>query len=114
VFASNDVMAVGVLSTLRDAGVRVPEDMAVTGFDDIPLARHLSPPLTTVHVDNAELGARAVARLVAALAKGAQGESIQRAESETLPATLVVRRSCGAGERTLAHAMPPPDEPPPD
>src|SRR5262249_54049321 len=48
VFAANDYMAIGVMGALSDAGVRVPEDIAVVGFDDIPMARYLNPALTTV------------------------------------------------------------------
>ena len=62
VFAANDNMAMGALTALRDAGLRVPEDVAVAGFDDIPLARHLG--LTTVRVRIAELGERALERLI--------------------------------------------------
>jgi len=60
-FAANDDMAIGAVQALRRAGVRVPEDVAVAGFDDIPLARHLG--LTTVSVRIAELGAKALVRL---------------------------------------------------
>jgi LacI family transcriptional regulator len=67
-FAANDNMAIGALQALRSAGLKVPEDVAVAGFDDIPLARHLG--LTTVRVRIAELGERALARLFAAMAKG--------------------------------------------
>ena len=59
VFAANDNMAIGALQALARAGLRVPEDVAVAGFDDIPLARHLG--LTTVRVRIAELGERAIA-----------------------------------------------------
>ena len=62
VFAANDNMAIGALQALRAAGLRVPEDVAVAGFDDIPLARHIG--LTTVRVRIAELGERAIARLL--------------------------------------------------
>jgi LacI family transcriptional regulator len=54
--AANDSMAIGALSALREAGVRVPEDVAVVGFDDIPIARYVTPPLTTVRVSIPELG----------------------------------------------------------
>lgn len=67
-FAANDNMAIGAMLALRAAGLRVPEDVAVAGFDDIPLARHLG--LTTVRVRIAELGERALARLLASMAKG--------------------------------------------
>ena len=68
VFASNDNMAIGALETLRAAGRKVPEDVAVAGFDDIPLARHLE--ITTIRVRIAELGERALARLLEGLSKG--------------------------------------------
>jgi LacI family transcriptional regulator len=92
VFAANDYMAIGLLSALRDAGVIVPEDMAVTGFDDIAIAQYLSPPLTTVHVDAYELGARAVEQWMS-YAKNGNGK---KPRHEIIPTTLVVRRSCGS------------------
>jgi LacI family transcriptional regulator len=93
VFAANDSMAIGAMSALREAGLRVPEDIAVAGFDDIPIARYTSPPLTSVHVSIAELGARAVETLLHAMAnKGAHARRHQR-----LATTLVIRQSCGAG-----------------
>lgn len=66
-FAANDMMAIGALFTLRHAGVHVPEQVAVAGFDDIPLARLISPALTTMRGDIAAVGARAVARLAGLL-----------------------------------------------
>ncbi len=92
VFAANDAMAVGLLSALQEAGLGVPDDIAVTGFDDIPIARFLTPPLTTVRLAIAELGALAVQRLVLAMARGEDRER----QHEILPTTLVVRGSCGA------------------
>lgn len=68
VFAANDMMAIGVLVTLHRAGIAVPGQVAVAGFDDIPLARLISPALTTMRTDIANLGARAVARLVGVIA----------------------------------------------
>jgi LacI family transcriptional regulator len=65
VFAGNDNMAIGALHALHSAGLRVPEQVAVAGFDDIPLARHVG--LTTVRVRIAELGERAFVRLLDAL-----------------------------------------------
>jgi LacI family transcriptional regulator len=105
IFAANDSMAIGALSALREAGVRVPDDMAVTGFDDIPLARYMSPPLSSVHVAIAELGMRGVETLLHAIdCKNAHTRRHQR-----LPTTLVIRRSCGAraaGEPTARDAPP--------
>ena len=73
VFAANDAMAVGCLSAFRELGWRVPEDVAIGGFDDIPIARYLNPPLTSVRVPIAELGARAMQRLLARLADRRRG-----------------------------------------
>ena len=92
VFAANDMMAVGCLFALSEAGLRVPQDVALGGFDDIPFVRYMSPPLTTVRVDIAALGRRALERLATLI------EEPQRAKgvSETLPVELVVRASCGS------------------
>ncbi|TLY61726.1 MAG: LacI family transcriptional regulator, partial [Gammaproteobacteria bacterium] len=67
VFAANDMMALGSLFAFNEAQVRVPADIALAGVDDIPMARFVSPPLTTVRVRMAELGARALERLAAAI-----------------------------------------------
>jgi LacI family transcriptional regulator len=99
IFAANDSMAIGALSALREAGVRVPEDVAVAGFDDIPIARYMSPPLSSVHVPINELGTRAVAMLLEAV-----GAKDRRARGqETLATTLVIRESCGAGRRAAGR-----------
>lgn len=92
VFVANDVMAVGVLGALRDAGLRAPRDMAVVGFDDIGLARHLTPPLTTVRVDAYQMGERALQRLL----RRDRGEPAPARSHEVLSTSLVVRASCGA------------------
>ncbi|GAB3600616.1 LacI family DNA-binding transcriptional regulator [Microbacterium tumbae] len=65
VFAANDLMAIGLMHGFRDAGLDVPRDVSVTGFDDIPVAAHVWPPLTTVHQEFPELGRRAVGILLA-------------------------------------------------
>jgi LacI family transcriptional regulator len=98
-FASNDSMAIGAISALREGGLRVPEDVAVGGFDDIPMARYTSPPLTSVRVPMGALGAHAVQRLV--LAVGQQERHLAR--RETLPTTLVVRASCGRAQDLYAE-----------
>lgn len=91
IFAANDATAIGVLSALHDRGVRVPEDVAVVGFDDIPTARYITPALTTIRVDICGLGARAATRLLQLVANG----TARTHAREVIPATLVVRRSCG-------------------
>lgn len=93
VFAANDSMAIGALSALQEAGVRVPEELALVGFDDIPIARYLRPPLTSVHVPIRELGKRAVEHLMRASA----AKNPPPKQQDVLPSTLVVRRSCGCG-----------------
>lgn len=90
-FASNDAMAVGAMSALRAAGLRIPEDVAVGGFDDIPIVQYLNPPLTSVHVPISDLGTRAMKRLLEAIATGNEHEKRQ----DVMPTTLVVRASCG-------------------
>ena len=68
IFAASDLMAVGVLRALRRAGRRVPDDVAVIGFDDAPIGRHTDPPLTTVHQPIEEMGARMTRELLALIA----------------------------------------------
>jgi LacI family transcriptional regulator len=96
VFAANDYMALGFMSALGQAGIRIPEDVAVAGFDDIEISRYLSPPLTTAHVDAHQLGARAV-RLLISNTRTA-GSAVP--SHEVLPATLVVRSSCQSKKKT--------------
>ncbi|HEY0510750.1 MAG TPA: LacI family DNA-binding transcriptional regulator [Thermoanaerobaculia bacterium] len=91
VFAANDSMAIGCLFALREAGVQVPGDVALAGFDDIPIARYITPPLSSVHVPIAELGTRAMERLLHAVESKNEHERRQ----ETVPTTLMVRGSCG-------------------
>ncbi|WP_440977280.1 LacI family DNA-binding transcriptional regulator [Pseudoxanthomonas winnipegensis] len=64
VFAANDTMALGCLFAFNQAGVRVPQDIALAGFDDVPVARFVHPPLTTMRISIAELGANALRRLL--------------------------------------------------
>jgi LacI family transcriptional regulator len=92
VVAANDYMAIGLMSALREAGVRMPEEMAVTGFDDIEIAQYMNPPLTTVHVDTYELGERAFQRWIQAARSGGAASPAH----EILPTRLVVRQSCGS------------------
>lgn len=84
-FAANDNMAIGALQALRAAGLAVPRDVAVVGFDDIPVARHLE--LTTVQVRIAELGERALVRLLDAL----EGRPVSG--DELHPPLLVIRKT---------------------
>lgn len=92
VFAGNDGMAVGLLSAVGRAGKKVPEDLAVVGFDNIDIAEYLNPALTTVHVDACSLGQRAVDLMLNAIEAEGQVPPVL----EMMPAVLKVRRSCGA------------------
>jgi len=86
VFAANDNMAIGTLEALRAAGKRVPEEVAVVGFDDIPLARHMG--ITTVRVRIAELGERALQRLVYGFSKDQGGDELHAPELVTRSTTV--------------------------
>ena len=91
VFVASDIVAFGALRALREAGRRVPADVSVVGFDDIPLARHFDPPLTTIRLPANALGAAAGKALVDRLAG-------RPANERTLLQTeLIVRESTAAG-----------------
>jgi LacI family transcriptional regulator len=89
IFTGNDMMAFGCLAALTEAGLRVPEDIALAGFDDIPTARFVVPPLTTVRVKIADLGASALHRLASAIDQPSE----TRTMAERVPTELVVRGS---------------------
>jgi LacI family transcriptional regulator len=91
IFAANDSMAVGALAALAESGVAVPQQMAVAGFDDIPIARYVSPSLTTISIDISGLGRRAFALLLEVIAK----PRARAARSERAAVALVVRTSSG-------------------
>ncbi|GAA4784231.1 LacI family DNA-binding transcriptional regulator [Microbacterium gilvum] len=91
VFVANDQMAIGAMSAIQRAGLRVPEDVAVVGFDDIDVAAYLAVPLTTVRQDFAETSRVGMHRLLRAL-DGHVHDDLHR----TLPAQLVIRASSTA------------------
>jgi LacI family transcriptional regulator len=90
---ANDQTAVGVIYALSDSGLRVPDDVAVTGFDDISLTRYFRPPLTTFRQSGSILGQVAVDALVSMI-----NEPGNTAREIVLPTELVVRASCGCDE----------------
>src|SRR3546814_16017279 len=73
VFAANDLMAVGCLMLLGEAGLKVPHDLMVAGFDDITLARHITPALTTIHVKLDRLGSPGMLLLLRLLSFASPG-----------------------------------------
>ncbi|GIH90724.1 LacI family DNA-binding transcriptional regulator [Planobispora siamensis] len=84
VFAVNDVMAMGALAAFRDRGVRVPQDVSVAGFDDIATLRDLVPPLSTVRLPLADMGARAMELAL---------DPAERARTERVAGEVVIRES---------------------
>jgi LacI family transcriptional regulator len=89
IFAADDESASGAMMALREAGLRVPEDVVVAGFDDLNLAVHLTPPLTTVHSPIEQVAYLATDLLIRRIA----GDDIPHETS--LPTHLVIRSSCG-------------------
>lgn len=88
IFVASDLMAMGVLRGLRRAGRRVPDDVAVIGFDDSPAARHTDPPLTTVRQPVEEMGARTAYELLALIT-----DPTAQPRNVVLPTELVLRES---------------------
>jgi LacI family transcriptional regulator len=93
-FAHSDLIAFGAMRELRLAGLSIPDDVSVVGYDDLPVAAYVDPPLTTVHQPMEELGALAASLLLDQLA----GNGAQDAQTHLLPAQLISRDSvAGAG-----------------
>jgi LacI family transcriptional regulator len=90
IICGNDQMAIGAIRELQAVGIRVPAQVAVVGFDDLPLSALLAPPLTTVHQPMRLLGERACALLLQRIADPALPPRAER-----LPAELIIRESCG-------------------
>ncbi len=112
IFAANDMMALGAILCARDRGLNVPADLAIAGFDDIPTARYVTPPLTTVRVDVEALGERAATLLERRMT----GESRARisahselATRQVVPSTLIIRDSCGSNAAGVSTGSTSPD-----
>ena len=90
IFAANDAMAIGCLRYAKNRGMKVPDDLAIVGFDDIEMSSHVDPRLTTVRVFKEELGAHAVRRLLEAVQS-----KTQAVVTTHVPVELVVRESTG-------------------
>ncbi|HEY7201656.1 MAG TPA: substrate-binding domain-containing protein, partial [Candidatus Dormibacteraeota bacterium] len=91
IFAANDLMALGALAALREAGLRVPEDVSLVGFDDLPILRDVVPGLTTIRVPMRDMGRRCMAL--------ALGPARRSPRVETLPVELIERESVGPAPR---------------
>jgi DNA-binding LacI/PurR family transcriptional regulator len=88
VFVANDQMALGLLRAFHEAGIRIPEDVLVAGFDDVPEAGYYTPPLTTVRQDFATVGRRSIELLLEQVASGRSSE-----RQYVVAPELVVRHS---------------------
>ncbi|MEI6290205.1 MAG: substrate-binding domain-containing protein, partial [Chloroflexota bacterium] len=94
VFAGDDEAATGVLQALKITGKRVPEDVAIAGFDDITFSKYLDPPLTTVRAPTEKVGFEAVRLLVELIRTGETNMEIM------LPTEMIIRQSCGCKQNT--------------
>ncbi len=93
VFVASDVVAIGAKAAIVEQGLKIPQDIALVGFDDVPLARYLDPPLTTVRLPASELATRASKMLIQII----QGEKPSE-KQVLLESQLIVRQSCGANQ----------------
>ncbi len=96
IFGCNDSMAIGALSALRDAGIQVPEQMALAGFDDVPIAAYLTPALTSVTVGIHSLGVRAIETLLHAV----RHQNTHHKQQILLPTSPSLRESCGCHQES--------------
>lgn len=90
IFAAGDTMALGAISALRQRGIRVPEDVAVVGFDDLEISTYYNPPLTTIRQPKYMIGQYAFRKLLAIMKE----ESVSN-PTDILPYELIIRESCG-------------------
>jgi LacI family transcriptional regulator len=110
IVCANDQSAIGVLHSLAQHGIAVPGDVAVTGFDDMPLAKHLRPQLTSVRQSIQDLGATAFETVYAMIGRGPDAAGARRGRDIALPTTLIRRESCGCPPQSLAPAARMPGE----
>lgn len=92
IFIASDAVAIGAAAAIRSVGLSVPQDIALVGFDDLPMARYFDPPLTSVHLPAAELGRQACSLLIDLM-----NGQVMHARKILLDTHLVIRQSCGAG-----------------
>ncbi|HSG50524.1 MAG TPA: substrate-binding domain-containing protein, partial [Rheinheimera sp.] len=89
IFCASDLIAIGVMQAVKRAGLRIPEDIAVMGFDDIPVASFASPPLSTIQQDTRKAGELLVYNLLQLI-------NNQPITENQIEPKLVIRQSCGA------------------
>jgi DNA-binding LacI/PurR family transcriptional regulator len=94
--AANDEHALDIVQLCRRIGLKIPGDLSLIGFDDVPFSRHIEPPLTTVRVNKEFMGRLAVRRLNARIQQALTGEEAEPAISIHVPVALVSRGSCRA------------------
>jgi len=100
-FAGNDTIAAGALAAIRESGLAVPSDMAVVGFDDLPIASYLDPPLTTVNTQPIEQGEQAALAALDLL----EGKRVGHRDCD-LSLELIIRDSCGFSSRKPVRRTP--------
>ena len=96
VFVASDLMAIGAMRAVREAGLRIPDDIAFVGFDDLPFATLPDPPLTTIRQPINQFGIKAVETLIDLIENG-----IKPARRIIMDTELVIRDSCGSNQRKL-------------
>jgi LacI family transcriptional regulator len=99
IICGNDRTAIGAMRELQAAGIRVPADVAVVGFDDTRLSAMFTPPLTTIRQPTQLIGERACSRLLERITDPTLPPRVER-----LPTELIIRESCGCGPSPAAHA----------
>jgi len=112
IFTRSDLMAYGVMSAAEEFGLRVPEDIAVIGFDDNPSSAHMRPALTTVRQPFSDMGRRAIELLFSQIEqaqearRGRQPLGVKTGEAPRieLPTSLVIRESCGAPQARASRS----------
>lgn len=97
IFAANDIMALGAIYAIQEAGLKVPEDIAIVGYDDRDFAAWIRPSLTTIRMPSYEMGVAAARLMLKQFAGEELGDSTQ------IPGKLIIRQSCGAH---LRHGVP--------
>jgi LacI family transcriptional regulator len=107
IVCANDQSAIGVLHALAMHNIAVPGEVAVTGFDDIPVARHLQPQLTSIRQSIQDLGATAFETLYSMIGRMASSGDNARGRDIALPTKVVRRESCGCPPQERSPVFPP-------